>query len=206
MKDQDVQPLVIQLRMSVLKIDFCASETQSVYLSGSEDSTSDDEFSLEGTLEGEMNGFTSISYFLNSYDTDESVFFPADLEDLKGKELDIIERKEKGYYRCRVAHADLYNEIKSIYEKYVTSEMLAMLNHPYDTQKNENMNVSVAEYAPKNKTYGFTESIDASVAMPAATQIVGYYTLWLIIFLVFGLELDRNLKTALLRRDLGRTT
>ena len=96
---------------------FCASETQSVYSSGSEDFASEDEFSLEDILEEETNGFTLISYFLNSYDTDESVFFPADLEDLKAKELDIIERKEKGYYMCRVAHADLYNEIKLIYKK-----------------------------------------------------------------------------------------
>ena len=175
-----------------------------MYLSGSEDSDdseSDDDFSLEGIAEGETNGFTSISYFMNSYDTDESLFSAADLENLKAKELDIIERQEKGYYRCRVAHASLYNEIKSIYEKYVTSEMLAMLNHPYDTQKNESMNASVAAYAPKNKTYGFTESIDARVAIAAATQIVGYYTLWLNIFRAFGLELDRNLKTALQRRD-----
>ena len=77
-------------------IDFCASETQSVYTSGSEDSAPEDEFSLEGISEGETNEFASISYFFNSYDTDESVFSPADLEDLKAKELDIIARKEKG--------------------------------------------------------------------------------------------------------------
>ena len=56
--------------------------------------------------------------------------------------------------------------------------MLAMLNHPYETQQNKSMNASVAVYAPKNKTYGFTESIDARVAIAAATQNVGYHALW----------------------------
>ena len=36
------------------------------------------------------------------------------------------------------------------------------------------MNASVAAYAPKNKTYGFTDSINARVAIAAAVQIVGY--------------------------------
>ena len=66
------------------------------------------------------------------------------------------------------------------------------------------MNASVTAYAPKNKTYGFTESIDARLAIAAATQIVGYNALWFNIFLVFGLKLYRNLKMALLRSDIRK--
>ena len=186
---------------NITNIDFDASETGSIYSSSSKELTSEDELSLEGISVDEINGYSSISYFLNSYQTDDSVFSPSQLEDLKKRELEIIERKEQGYYRCRIAHADLYNEIKTIYQKYITKEMLEMLNHPYDTQKNESMNASVAAYAPKNKTYGFTDSINARVAIAAAVQIVGYVVLWTKIFQAFGLTLDHNLKTSLARRD-----
>ena len=55
---------------------------------------------------------------MNSYDTDDNVFTASQLEDRKSRELEIIKRKEKDYYRCRVSDASLYNEIKSIHKKY----------------------------------------------------------------------------------------
>ena len=114
-------------------IDFDASETGSMYSSTSKELTSEDELSLEGLSDDEINGYTSLSYFLNSYQTDDSVFSPSQLEDLKKRELDIIERKKQGYYRYRIAYADLYNEVKTIYQKYITRDMLEMRYHPYET-------------------------------------------------------------------------
>ena len=90
---------------------------------------------------------------------------------LKDRERSIIERNENGYYRCKNKHQKLYRQLSIAYAPYITKEMLSMLNHNFDTQKNEALNNSVAAYAPKSKTYSMTSSLECRVGLAAGVQI-----------------------------------
>ena len=76
-----------------------------------------------------------------------------------------------------------------------------MLNHSYDTQKNEAMNNSVASYAPKSKTFSLSNSLECRVAIAAGVQICGYTCLWSKIFDSLELSMDDNLRASLDDRD-----
>ena len=43
----------------------------------------------------------------------------------------------------------LYTQIKDLMARFLTTDMLDMCYHPYDSQKNESMNIKVNEYAPQ---------------------------------------------------------
>ena len=63
----------------------------------------------------------------------------------------MMERSDKRYYRCKIQHEELYNECMSSYAKYITPEMLIMLQHSFSAQKNEPLNHSIAALTPKGK-------------------------------------------------------
>jgi len=138
----------------------------------------------------------------STYDVDENVFTPLEMKELKRRELALMERNQKGYYRCKVRHTKLYKEMTDAYAPYITKSMLEQLQHEWDTQKNEAMNTSVSAYAPKNKTYSMTQSLDTRVAIAAGVQILGYYQFWKRIFSEFDTEVDANLGAILQRRDI----
>ena len=47
------------------------------------------------------------------------------------------------------------------------------MQHNWNTQKNEAMNTYVSFYAPKNKTYATTQSLDTHVEIAAGMHILG---------------------------------
>jgi len=49
--------------------------------------------------------------------------------------------------------------MKEAYEPFQQRHILEQSQHPYDTQKNEGMNNTVAKYAPKSKTYSRSMSL-----------------------------------------------
>ena len=63
------------------------------------------------------------------------------------------------------------------------------------------MNTSVSYYAPKNKTYSKTQSLDTRVAIAAGVQILGYLAFWMRVFTAFELDMDDNLRKSLQYRD-----
>ena len=105
------------------------------------------------------------------------------------------------YYRCKDKHRKLYNELTQAFAPFVTHEMMSMLHHKYDTQKNEALNNSVAAYAPKSRTYSLTNSLLCRVSIAAGISILGYEMFWDEVFMVFGIDLDSNLRCSLRNRD-----
>ena len=89
-----------------------------------------------------------------------------------------MERKKSGYYRDKERHKTAYAKICEAYSSYITRDMLRMLHHSWSTQKNESLNKSVSSYAPKDRTYSRTNSLDTRIAIAGAIKIVGYYQLW----------------------------
>ena len=66
------------------------------------------------------------------------------------------------------------------------------------------MNNSVASYAPKNKVYSKSSSLETRVSIAAATRVIGHASLSSRIFLLFGNEIDGNLENILKREDIGK--
>ena len=70
--------------------------------------------------------------------------------------------------------------------------MLKMLNHNCSTQKNKSLNKGVTSYAPKDRTFSKTISLDARIAITGATQVCGYQELWKEIFHGNNFDVDDN--------------
>ena len=134
---------------------------------------------------------------MNDYETEDLVFTDSELEDLKTKEQILLERNNRGYYRCRNKHAVVYDKIMQTLEPYLSDENLRQLFHPYHTQHNEALNKSVASYAPKHKTFSTTESLSTRVGIAAGVQILGYHDFWRRVFLNFNIFFDDHLSKVL---------
>ena len=170
-----------------------------------EDAIEDDEVMLsQGDYDDEVGvvdellSEDKILKIIDDYEVEDLVFGDAELEDLKRKEKILVERANRGYYRCKVEHASVYNEIMHAIQPYLSDECLRQLHHPYHTQRNEALNKSVATYAPKHKTFSLTESLTTRVAIAAGTQILGYHDFWKEIFQEFGIIFDSQISSVLM--------
>ena len=139
--------------------------------------------------------------YLENYACSEEIFSMEEMEALKEREKCVNNRNGANYYRCKKLHSQLYHDLTAAFTPFITTDMLAMLNHSYDTQKNEAMNNSVASYAPKSKTYSLTDSLKCRIAIAAGIQICGYAALWTKIFRSLGLNMDDNMRASLDDRD-----
>ena len=164
-----------------------------------DDMTLDDKFEEMGEEEKRERNY--ISNYLEDFADEEDIFSAAEVEALKKRERQIAERNDMSYYRCKDKHRRLYNELTQAFAPFITHKMMMMLHHPYDTQKNEALNNSVAAYAPKSRTYSLTNSLLCRVSIVAGVQILGYASFWSNVFSEFGLDLDSNLRHSLLARD-----
>ena len=68
----------------------------------------------------------------------------------------------------------LYDRVRDCYRPFTTTTRLKESPHEFDTQKNEGMNISIAKYASKNKTYGMTISLTNSVMIAVGTSNMGH--------------------------------
>ena len=132
---------------------------------------------------------------------DKNLFSADTLTDLRKRELLLMERNEKGYYRCKERYYKLYNATTVSCKTYITPDMIKQLNHPYSTNPNESMNTSVTAFVPKGKTYLLTASLDTRVGIAGAIQVVGYFDFWKQVFDEFGITMDVNLRLHLETRD-----
>ena len=121
---------------------------------------SDDESSVEdggdvtGTIDDlvveEMKYEVAICDDLENYGIEQTVFNEGELSDIRRKERILMERGDKGYYRCKLIHKTAYAKITQTLRKYMTDENLQMLHHPFTTQSKEALNKNVSAYAPKH--------------------------------------------------------
>ena len=105
------------------------------------------------------------------------------------------------YYRCKVEHAELLEQIREAYFPYITPERLMESLHPFDTQLNEALNNVIARYAPKNRTYGTTMSLTYRIFMVVGIHNLGHYKFWQEVFDLLDLEMHSDLSADLQRLD-----
>ena len=120
---------------------------------------------------------------------------------MKLREKTMSERTERGYYRSKQDHEELYWQIMEEYSRFITRPMLLQLNHTWSTQKNEAMNTSVASAAPKTKHYCATNSLLTRVGIAGASQVIGHAKFWSMVCDEFDFKMDANLLSILTQRD-----
>ena len=113
----------------------------------------------------------------------------------------MVERNEKGYYRCRQRVKKLCDDMMAVYTPYITIEALRQVNHPWTTQKNEAMNTSVAAFAPKGKTYSMMNNLLTRVSIAARISIAGHEQFWINVATELGFTFDANFLSHLKSRD-----
>jgi len=176
---------------------------ESSYVDSSSDSDGDDtEDDMKEMTEEEKEDTKYLSIFESEYnDFDEKIMSLESLEALKKMEGSMIDRTNKGYYRCKIRDHLLYEECIAAMSKNCTEEMMAMLQHDKSTQPNEAMNHSVASSAPKTKTFSKSSSLTTRIMLVAGAQIIGHCELWKRVFNLFDLQIDKNLVRHLTKKD-----
>ena len=66
---------------------------------------------------------------------DEEIMNVDNVEELKKLERKMLERTDKGYYRCKILNESLYNDFKRAYVRYDEPTMLKILLHKFSTKK-----------------------------------------------------------------------
>ena len=87
-------------------------------------------------------------------------------------------RKEKpgpkdGRYRCKIQNAELYKLVRGLTDRFFTDERLRESHHMFDSQANEALNNMISKFAPKNRVYCRTPSLQARVGMAVSIHSVG---------------------------------
>ena len=168
------------------------------YIPSDNDNGSSDEDvdEVDGEMVDELNYELAICDVLDDYHI-EKTFAGSELEELKLKERVLLERGNRGFYRNKFNHANVYAKICDDMKPYLTRKNLKMLHHGHTTQSNEALNKSVSAYTPKNKHYSTTKSLEARVGVAAAIQLDGYHQLWKQLYVKFTLTFDQSISLAL---------
>lgn len=91
--------------------------------------------------------------------------------------------------------------MRETYQPFTTEERLQESLHNYSTQKNEAMNISVAKYAPKTRTYSTTMALTNRIMIAIGTCNFGYVTFWQRVFLDLGLTMNTDTESFLIAKD-----
>jgi hypothetical protein len=119
------------------------------------------------------------------------------------KRMTELQRKQsERYYRSKIKDAKLYECIIKIASRFITMERLEELGHGFDTQINESFNNTASWFAPKNKVYCGSQSLENRLSMAIGINSIGLHRYFTRLYKVFGITmelLEEHLKT----RDTG---
>ena len=115
------------------------------------------------------------------------------------------EKREKGYYRCKVRHRKLYEQMKQIWDRLTTDERLKECMHLFDSQINEALNTAVGKYARKGRTYCTTMSLTNRVMIAMGVHNLGYLKFWYRVFDALKLHMSPALRHHLQQKDSKKT-
>ena len=84
---------------------------------------------------------------------------------------------------------------------YITVDNLKMLDHQKHTCLNEALNNSVAAFAPKNRFFSGTNSLEARVRMTAGINIKGHFLFWYEVLKQMRITMTKLLEAVLIKKD-----
>ena len=86
----------------------------------------------------------------------------------------MISNKADGRYININDDHDMFQQIESAVEPFLTSVALKQIWYSYSTNRKENMNHVVATYAPKHCHFSTSLSLATRVSIAYGTQVVGH--------------------------------
>jgi len=96
--------------------------------------------------------------------------------------------KSPKMYRCKEKNASLYEALNGIILRFITLDRLLEVGHGGDTNVNESLNNTISHFAPKNRTYSGTVSLQSRILMAIGIHLVGYDVYFEQLFLSMGIE------------------
>ena len=97
---------------------------------------------------------------------------------------------EEGRYRCKQKDANLYEEMKKIWQRFTREEMLLEMHHRFDVQTNESLNQSMACHAPKTRTFSMSASLEHRMMVCVGEHNAGLFVFWSNVLHQLGLPMD----------------
>jgi hypothetical protein len=105
------------------------------------------------------------------------------------------------YYRCKTKDAKLFHLLNSIMERFVAFDRLKEVAHSMDTQVNESFNNTASWIAPKNKIYCGSQSLKNRLSIAIGVNKLGLHEYYKRLFLSLGINLPKNVKHFLDKKD-----
>jgi hypothetical protein len=92
------------------------------------------------------------------------------------------------YYQSKTKDAKLYHKLQDILSRFVSLERLKEVAHGMDTNVNESINNTVSYFAPKNRVYCKTRSLQNRVAFAVGVTSLGFSEYFLRLFKELGIQ------------------
>ena len=109
------------------------------------------------------------------------------------------------YYRCKTKDKALYDALLPILNKYISFERLKEIAHGMDTNANESINNTISYFAPKNRVYCATRSLQTRIGMAIGIVSLGFQPYFVRLFKELGIAMPPNVLHYLEVRDSYRT-
>lgn len=112
-----------------------------------------------------------------------------------------IQHTKDSYYRSKTKDLTLYEQMHRAYIPFTIEERLQESLHNFSTQKNKTLNNSVANYAPKKRTYSTSMSLTNRVMIVIGYCNFGFYHFWVSIHQDLRLLMNEDTKSFLQHKD-----
>jgi hypothetical protein len=111
------------------------------------------------------------------------------------RRLETVEQRAatKKYYRCIEKDAKLYALLRNKMERYIALDKLTEMAHNLDTNMNEGFNNICTWFAPKNKVYAGSGSLNNRIAFAVGINSIGLLPFFTQLFERLGIPMTNNI-------------
>jgi RIO-like serine/threonine protein kinase len=121
------------------------------------------------------------------------------------KHLNEAQRKASPkYYRCPQRDAKLYAVLQEKIARFITMDKLLEMAHGMDTNMNEAFNGICTWFAPKNKVYAGSGSLQNRIAFAVGVNSLGFKNFYKALCDKIGIQLTPNVEHYLLKKESKR--
>jgi hypothetical protein len=113
-------------------------------------------------------------------------------------------RQSPKYYRCIDKDAKLYNVLQDTVARFITMEKLLEMAHGLDTNQNEAFNNLCTWFAPKNKVYAGSGSLQNRIACAVGISSLGIIAFYKKVFRKMGITVTKNVEHYLQHKETNR--
>jgi hypothetical protein len=108
------------------------------------------------------------------------------------------------YYRCKDRDAKLYVILQEKIARFITMDKLLEMAHGLDTNANEAFNNLCTWFAPKNKVYAGSGSLQNRIAMAVGITSMGVLDFYKKLFRKMGIAVTENVEHYLIKKETSR--